>query len=216
MSETDHSPGNVEIRDSIDNGNSIYGEHIAEMREVLSTLLGRINDLRSRILEETGSDPVDHCLARIKSDASMREKCRRKGYPETAESALFRLYDAIGIRLVCSFLNDVYRIRSYLQEFPDVEVFREKDYIRHAKKNGYRSYHMILRVKGTYYVELQLRTISMDTWAALEHQMHYKKKAGPNDALIAAELKRCADELASTDVSMQTIRDMILEDAGRR
>jgi ppGpp synthetase/RelA/SpoT-type nucleotidyltranferase len=89
-------------------------------------------------------------------------------------------------------------------------MIKEKDYIRQAKPNGYRSYHIILRVSGKYYVELQLRTISMDTWAALEHQLQYKKGHEDN-SLIIRELKRCADELASTDVSMQILRDMIKE-----
>ena len=99
----------------------------------------------------------------------------------------------------------------------------EKDYIKNAKENGYRSYHMIMRTvdgrmpmgcdaDGGFFVEVQLRTISMDTWAALEHHMKYKKKAPANERLIVAELKRCADELASTDVSMQALRDLILEE----
>ena len=88
-------------------------------------------------------------------------------------------------------------------------MIEEKDYITHAKKNGYRSYHMIMRFDGMYYVEFQIRTISMDVWAALEHQIKYKKDVGGNLELISSELKRCADELASTDLSMQTIRDMI-------
>ncbi len=88
---------------------------------------------------------------------------------------------------------------------------KEKDYIRRAKPNGYRSYHMILRTQSGYYAEIQLRTISMDTWAALEHHLKYKKNLGGHVDLIVSELKRCADELASTDLSMQTIRDMILE-----
>ena len=89
------------------------------------------------------------------------------------------------------------------------EVLAVKDYIRCPKDNGYRSYHMILLVRG-FYVEIQLRTFSMDTWAALEHQLRYKKNKTELDTLIADELKRCADELASTEISMQTIRDMIL------
>ena len=94
------------------------------------------------------------------------------------------------------------------QAYPVIE---EKDYIRHAKPNGYRSLHLILRC-GAYPVEIQLRTISMDTWAALEHHLKYKKTLHGNTALLAEELKRCADELASTDISMQTLRDMILEE----
>lgn len=191
---------------------SIYGDHRPEMEAVMQSLMDRIQALRDKMKAgESDADPVEHCLARIKGEESMREKCRRQGIPETTQSALETIHDAIGLRIVCAFLSDVYMIRDYLVQFPDVEIFKEKDYIRHAKPNGYRSYHLILRVQG-YFVEIQLRTISMDTWAALEHHMKYKKKITGNEALISAELKRCADELASTDVSMQTIRDMIREE----
>ena len=100
-------------------------------------------------------------------------------------------------------------VRDYILAADDIELIQEKDYIRHAKPNGYRSLHLIVRVEGRYYVEIQLRTISMDTWAALEHHMKYKKNLTGNTDLLVSELKRCADELASTDVSMQTLRDMI-------
>ena len=161
--------------------------------------------------QKLSMDPVEHCLCRIKSEESMREKCRRNNLPETAESALEVLTDAIGLRIVCAFVDDVYTIRDYLKASDEYEVIKEKDYIRRAKPNGYRSYHMILRTKAGYFAEIQLRTISMDTWAALEHHLKYKKSVGSRAALIEEELKRCADELASTDLSMQTIRDMILE-----
>jgi len=188
---------------------SIYGGYVPELQAAADWLLAEIAGIREEVARETEMDPVEHCLFRLKSEESMREKCRRKGLPETTESALTQIFDAIGIRVVCAFLDDVYTIRDRLRELPDLEVVNEKDYIRHAKPNGYRSYHMILRVKGKYYAEIQLRTISMDTWAALEHHIKYKKNLTGNRELITAELKRCADELASTDVSMQTIRDMI-------
>ena len=201
----------------------IYGGQRANLEEVLQILLHRIDALRAQFLEkEEDSDPVEHCLGRVKSDESMREKCRRQNLPETPESALEVLHDAIGIRIVCAFLNDVYMMRYYISGFDDIEIVQEKDYIRHAKPNGYRSLHLLIRVntknlplpdedirRESYNAEIQLRTISMDTWAALEHHMRYKKKVSGNTSLLASELKRCADELASTDVSMQTLRDMI-------
>ena len=188
---------------------SIYGNHRDEMENVMNIILGSINELREDMIKEFGSDPVEHCLARIKDEDSMREKCRRQNLPETTESALEQIHDAIGIRVVCAFISDVYSVRDHLRTIDKVEVIEEKDYIKQAKPNGYRSLHMILRYDNKYYVEIQLRTISMDTWAALEHHMRYKKKVSKSDALISAELKRCADELASTDMSMQTIRDLI-------
>ena len=186
----------------------IYGGQRKNMEAILQLLLDRVEDLRLRY-RASDSDPVEHCLGRIKSDASMREKCRRSGLPETARSALQELHDGIGVRIVCAFLNDVFMLRDYIAGFDDIEVVQEKDYIRRAKPNGYRSLHLIIRIRG-YFAEIQLRTISMDTWAALEHHMKYKKDiSGSNTALLVSELKRCADELASTDVSMQTLRDMI-------
>jgi len=192
---------------------SIYGAHLPRMQQTLQDILDRVEALRASLASEYGFDPIEHCLARIKTEDSMREKCRRQGLPETEESALTEIYDAIGVRIVCAFLDDVYRVADYLMSADDLEVIIEKDYIRNVKPNGYRSYHLVLRTPSGYYVEIQLRTISMDTWAALEHHMRYKKQVSANARLIAAELKRCADELASTDVSMQEIRNLIF--AGR-
>lgn len=210
MTSFDGNRETIEVSDiAADGADTIYGAELPAMRALMYEVLDHVNEFRAEEKTRTGADPVDHCLARIKSDASMREKLARKGCEATAENALHAVHDAIGVRVVCSFLNDVYTIRDFLAACPEYEIVAEKDYIRHAKPNGYRSYHLILRVRGKYTVEVQLRTISMDTWAALEHRLHYKKGIRANDPLIVSELKRCADELASTDVSMQTIRDMI-------
>ena len=186
---------------------SIYGRRLPEMQAVMETVLAQIEALRSQG-RKTDQDPVEHLLFRLKTEESMREKCRRRGLPETETSALSVLTDAIGIRAVCPFLRDVYTIRDWLIGTSGFNLVQEKDYIKKAKPNGYRSLHLILRVQG-YFVEVQLRTISMDTWAALEHQMRYKKDTIGNSDLVARELKRCADELAATDVAMQTMRDLI-------
>ena len=188
---------------------SIYGDSLPLLESKMQYLVDEIQKARNQIKGTIGMDPVEHLIYRIKSEESMREKCVRKGLPQTPDSALRVLTDAIGVRVVCAFVSDVYSIRDYLLNLPDCELVEEKDYIRNPKENGYRSYHMILMVSGSVYAEIQLRTISMDTWAALEHHMHYKKEKTAEEALITAELKRCADELASTDLSMQTIRDMI-------
>ncbi len=191
---------------------SIYGPHLPAMKQTMDEILLQVEQIRGQLTKKYGSDPIEHCLSRIKSEESMREKCRRNGLPETTESALSVCRDAIGIRIVCAFLDDVYLIRDHLKTLPGLTLAEEKDYIRNAKQNGYRSYHMIFRAAAGYYVEVQLRTISMDTWAALEHHMKYKKGETENEALIVSELKRCADELASTDVSMQIIRRMIFDE----
>lgn len=194
-----------------ENGYTIYGDEIEKLRSVADHLIKRIQEGADGIMEKTGMEPVEHLKARIKSDESMREKCRRAGLPETAESALEKLHDAVGIRIVCPFLDDVYFIRDWIASLEDIEIVSEKDYIKNVKPNGYRSYHMITRFEG-YYAEIQIRTISMDTWAALEHHIRYKKNIQGNTGLIFEELKRCADELASTDASMQTLKSMIYDE----
>lgn len=189
---------------------TIYGEFFGELEQIQDGFVEEIEKIRAKIREELGLDPIEHYLSRIKDEESMREKCRRKGLPVTPESALFEIHDAIGVRIVCAFVDDVYKIREHISKLSGYRVVEEKDYIRQAKENGYRSYHMILCYQEKFFIEVQLRTISMDTWAALEHHLKYKRKV-KNEQLIIQELKRCADELASTDISMQTIRDMILE-----
>ncbi len=152
----------------------------------------------------------------------MIEKCQRKELPVTPESAMKKIRDSVGIRVVCNFIDDIYTCIDLIQNWDDVAIVKQKDYITNAKPNGYRSYHMILDVKrpekdvegntpGHYYVEVQLRTIAMDTWASLEHEMKYKHKI-KNPEMIGKELKRVADELASSDVSMQTLRHLIREE----
>ena len=188
---------------------SIYGEYLPKLEAARDYLVKEIEIVREEMKKKYDLDPVEHLISRIKSEESMREKCRRKGFEETTESALTKIFDAVGIRVVCAFISDVYVIRDHLVQLPNCELVKEKDYIKRAKDNGYRSYNMILKVWGEVYVEIQLRTISQDTWAALEHHLYYKKEKMVDDVLIEAELKRCADELASTDLSMQTIRDMI-------
>ena len=191
---------------------SIYGERKEEMEAVMLALAQDIRDAAAAVMAATGANPVEHLKYRIKSEESMREKCRRQGLPETPESALQVIRDAIGLRVICPFLDDVYAIRDHLLSHAQVELVAEKDYIRSVKPNGYRSLHLIVKKNGCF-AEVQLRTISMDTWAALEHQIRYKKGLA-DSALIFEELKRCADELASTDVSMQIIRSTIQEKDG--
>ena len=194
------------------NENSIYGDRYEELEKVMNALVGAVRAAAAVVEADTGMNPVEHLKYRIKAEDSMREKCRRKSLPETPESALQTVHDAIGLRVVCPFLDDVYAIRDHLCARTDLEIIEEKDYIRFVKPNGYRSLHLIVKKDG-YYAEIQIRTISMDTWAALEHQIRYKKGVG-DSSLIFEELKRCADELASTDVSLQIIRAVIQEKEG--
>jgi guanosine 3',5'-bis-pyrophosphate (ppGpp) synthetase, putative len=199
----------------------IYGKYGAYLPKILEDLSQRIQEANDRVKQETGQKLFEHFNARIKQAASMEEKCQRKNLPRVPESALKEIRDAIGIRIVCGFIEDIYQTIEALRQLEGCEIILEKDYIRAAKPNGYRSYHLILEVEtpyedchgqnpGRYFVEIQLRTIAMDSWASLEHQMKYKHEIKDSKRIVR-ELKRCADELASCDVTMQTIRNLIRE-----
>ncbi|KRL63376.1 GTP pyrophosphokinase [Lactobacillus psittaci] len=201
---------------------SIYGKYAAFLPEILAELKNKIQNFNMNYQKQTGQKLYEHLEGRIKTDKSMREKCQRKNLPETEYSALVENRDAIGLRIVTNFVDDIYRIVDLLKAEADLTVVAEKDYIKVAKPNGYRSYHLILKKKtdfedingnrpGEYFVEIQLRTIAMDTWASLEHEMKYKHHI-KNPERISKELKRVADELASCDLTMQTIRQLIKED----
>lgn len=185
------------------------------LESVLQELLLRVNLLRRYQVLSGERDPVEHCKGRIKSADSMIEKLQRKGLPVTLEAALNEVHDAVGIRIVCQFVDDVYRMVDILKRQEDIVLVKEKDFIKNPKPNGYRSYHMIIKLPvhlpdctRELFAEIQLRTIAMDCWAALEHELKYKHTI-PNQELLQQELKRCSDEMASTDLTMQTIRKVI-------
>ena len=193
---------------------SFYKDAVPLLEGAQSEILTRLSTIRNYLVSQNMRDPVEHILSRIKTEESMKEKLKRKGLPITLDSALNGVYD-VGVRVICSYINDIYTVRDILKEQDDIEITEEKDYIKNPKPNGYRSYHMIIKIpvhlgvsKSMSYVEIQLRTIAMDCWASLEHLMKYKKNI-KHQELIVAELKRCADEIAYTDISMQTIHDLI-------
>ena len=201
---------------------SIYGEYKPTLEKILQELMTRFTDLNKKQQVNTGNSLFEHLNGRVKTEKSMTEKCKRKNLPLTPYSALRENRDSVGLRIVCNFIDDIYLCVDKIDQMPDIEIVKQKDYITNAKPNGYRSYHLILdmttpeididgQTPGHYYVEVQLRTIAMDTWASLEHEMKYKHEV-KNPELVSRELKRVADELASCDVSMQTIRQMIRDD----
>ncbi len=194
-----------------------YGEGLILLEGIISEFLSCLGMMRRYQTAQGLRDPVASVQARVKSAASMRGKLARQGLPATRDSALRDVWDAAGVRLICPFAQNIDQTVALIRAIPGVEILREKDYIRHPKPNGYRSYHMILSLPlrflggephGPVWLEVQLRTIAMDCWANIEHQLKYKRDI-PNQELIVQELKRCADEIASTDLSLQTIRDLI-------
>ena len=198
---------------------SIYGKFTETLLELKKRLELEILSWNEEAVREEKHMCFEHLTSRLKTEASMREKLKRRGLTATTENALYQMKDAIGLRIVTRFVDDIYRVKDRLAALPGVAIDEEKDYIQNVKPSGYRSLHLILRcetetadlygrVPGLFFAEVQIRTIAMDSWASLEHEMHYKRE-GENRALIAAELKRCADDLASCDLSMQTIRNLI-------
>ena len=198
---------------------NIYGKYKASLQAVMEDMARWMKQYSEEERQKSGEMLYEHLLYRLKSEDSMVQKLQSRGLPLTAQAACYEVRDAIGFRMVCRFIDDIYENVARIKAIPGVQIVKEKDYIRQVKPNGYRSYHMILDVTapyedaegrnpGHFFVEIQLRTIAMDSWAALEHEMKYKHQV-QNPELISRELKRCADELASCDLSMQTIRNLI-------
>lgn len=165
-----------------------YGMDYERFKEVLDFVLSSI--------EKSSLECIQYTTSRIKSPDSVLHKVG-KNYSF--------LHDVIGVRIICSFVDEIYEIKDWLTSlFYVVEI---KDYLKQPKPSGYRSLHVICEVKNCL-VEIQIRMIALDFWANLEHQIHYKKNV-QDEVLIRQELKRCADEIASLDLSFQTIKDRI-------
>lgn len=160
-------------------------------------------------------NPIEMIKSRVKKPKSIVEKLERRGLEVTVESIVNNLDDIAGIRVICSFLDDIYQVAEMLVRQDDVRVIAVKDYIQNPKPNGYRSYHMIIEIpvffsneKRYMRVEVQIRTIAMDFWASLDHQLKYKKEFIDSDE-IGTELKECAEIIAEADARMLAIRQSI-------
>ncbi|MCM1175974.1 MAG: GTP pyrophosphokinase family protein [Blautia sp.] len=183
----------------------------------VETKLKVLNEAFSR---EYKRNPFESIKSRLKTSESIYEKLRRKGYPVTLENIEEKLADVAGIRVICSFPDDIYRLAKLLIRQDDIMLLKEKDYIKCPKANGYRSLHLIVSIpiflsdeKKYMKVEVQFRTIAMDFWASLEHKLKYKQSVD-NAEEIAAQLRACADSIEVLDYQMQDIRNKIDGNAG--
>lgn len=195
--------------------NSFYKDSIVLLEAAIDNMTSKLNIIRKYKQSNNEKDPIEYVLSRIKSEDSMKEKLKRKDLEVTLDNALTKIYDAAGMRIICAYIDDVYSVVSMLKKYKDLKVVNEKDYIKNPKPNGYRSYHIIFELtldlageEKKVFVEVQIRTIAMDFWSNLEHQMKYKRNI-KNQEFIIQELRRCADEIATTDINMQTIKNMI-------
>ncbi len=197
-------------------------EHLMPFRQLmmqyecaLQEVETKLNVLNAEFSLEYDRNPFESIKTRIKQPMSIWEKLNRMGEELTVENIETCLNDVAGIRVICSFPEDIYTIAEMLSKQDDITVLKRKDYIKHPKENGYRSLHLILEIpiflsneKKYMKVEVQFRTIAMDFWASVEHKLKYKKDI-KNAKQIAEQLKHCADTIADVDFRMQSIRHEI-------
>ncbi len=185
--------------------------HNSALKEI-GTKLEILNDEFQHIHQY---NPIEHIKSRIKSPESIVRKLKRKGYEVTLENMAKYVNDIAGIRIICSFTSDIYRIANMLRKQNDIKVLSTKDYIESPKESGYKSYHMLVSVPiylsdsvVDTKVEIQIRTIAMDFWASLEHKMNYKFESDAPE-VIKKELFECAMMVEQLDDRMLIINDKI-------
>lgn len=203
--------------------------HVSEQMEAFQKLMmmyqsairevtTKLDILNDELSLGKNQNPIESVKSRVKAPLSIAKKLKRKGHSFSIDAIQTYINDVAGIRVICSFIDDIYRVAEMLTAQDDVTVVAVKDYIKNPKPNGYRSYHMILEIpvflsdrKQPMKVEVQIRTVAMDFWASLEHRMKYKsaKAELKEEEKIIKELKQCADVVAATDAHMMAIRQMI-------
>lgn len=173
--------------------------------------------LNDELSIRSNRNPIHAIHSRIKNPRSIMDKLNRKNCAFTLDNIQNEINDVAGIRVICNFADDIYKIADMLLQQDDIRLVRAKDYIRNPKPNGYRSYHMIVEIpvffskgKEIMKVEVQLRTIAMDFWASLEHEMKYKKNLTNADSTeISRQLLECATTISEMDSRMQDIKNRI-------
>lgn len=177
----------------------------------------KFNVLNEQFSLQHERNPINSIKTRIKSAESIYEKLERKNLPISIASIEENLNDVAGIRVICSFIDDIYMLAECLIKQDDIKLIEQKDYIKNPKPNGYRSMHLIVEIPIFLYnekkyvkAEVQLRTISMESWANLEHRMRYKKNLDDELLLMTHDmLLECAEKSNQIDMAMQKIRNMI-------
>lgn len=182
---------------------------------VVGILKAKINIINEQLSREYGREIIRDVSSRLKKPDSIHAKLLRKDYERNFAAAKKKLNDLIGIRIVCLFLDDVYKVAEMLQKQSDVEVIKIKDYIEKPKKNGYMSLHMIVEIpiylgeqSEIKRAEIQIRTSAMDFWSVLDYQLIYKKNVSGAEE-VAKELKGYSEEIAALDKKMMKLRNKI-------
>ena len=189
-----------------------YEELMVKYRAAIREVTTKLEILNDELASSSPRNPIERIQSRIKRPYSIAQKLTKQHHPITVESISAHLNDVAGIRVICPFINDIYDVADMLLKQDDVYLVDRKDYIRTPKENGYRSLHLIIEIpvffstgKENIRVEIQIRTVAMDFWASLEHEIRYKNDS-PEVQQIAAELKSCADTIAQTDDQMQRLK----------
>lgn len=184
------------------------------IREVCTKLEVLNDDLKSRYQR----NPIHSIKSRIKTPVSIAKKLKKQGLPVSVDSIQGNINDVAGVRVICSFIDDIYTIAEMFTSQTDITLIKKKDYIDNPKPNGYRSLHLIIEIPVFFAdrmrpmrVEVQIRTIAMDYWASLDHQLRYKKDNFDEKERkeIEQRLKRCADIITDMDMEMLDIRKNI-------
>ena len=210
-------PSEVEVPESLIGEAIEFRNEMMKYSCAIRELKTKLEVLNDELSVRNQRNPIEMIKSRVKRPESIFGKLRRRGLPLTVESMTQNLDDIAGVRVICSFIDDIYDVSRMLARQDDVRVVAIKDYIRSPKVNGYRSYHMIVEVpvffsncKQYIRAEVQMRTIAMDFWASLDHQLKYKKEMTEEEAAeIGEDLRKCAEVIAGTDWKMLEIRRKI-------
>lgn len=174
-----------------------------------------VDTIEEELFAKRLSNPIEHVKARLKRPSSIARKLEKRGFEPTVDNAVKYIDDIAGVRIVCLFQNDIYKIAKVIETFNNIRIINVKDYIKNPKPNGYRSYHMHVEVpvrmldnEQWVKVEIQLRTVAMDFWASLEHKIRYKKKDDVSEH-ISSELLNCATMIEKIDLKMQKLNTAI-------
>ena len=208
----------------VDNENQV--DSWQEVPLVYSAALKQINTKLEILNDEFQHvhryNPIEHIKSRMKTSESIVKKLKRYGYESTIENMVKYINDIAGIRVICSFTSDIYRIADMIGNQNDIKVISVKDYIKHPKASGYKSYHMLVTVPVflsdrivEVKVEIQIRTVAMDFWASLEHKINYKFE-GNAPQHIKTELVECARMVSDLDARMLSLNEEILSLSGER
>ena len=203
-------PG-MDTKDSIRSLTTRYKELMAYYRCAMMEVETKFRVLSENLSLEDDRNPIEAIKTRMKSPESIANKLQSRNLPLTIESIEENLNDVAGVRVICGFPGDIYRLAEAFLRQDDVKLIEKKDYIENPKRNGYRSLHLIVTVpiylhdeKRLMRVEVQFRTIAMDWWASLEHQIRYKKEVTVTKD-DARELRDCAEQAALLDYRMEQL-----------